>query len=239
MPGELSLVLFVLEHVRFILDHFKFHFFAVLSAKLSVKEVKVLYKMVILGPISSYRLSQECDLPSATAWRILKKLAKEGYVKMGYRSFYITPKGLIAVFRSEGDERIKRLVSIKLKEEWKYEGSDSEIYTFLNEIVKLSDEGRFNVDNLCFNHPTSLAAFLYPFADDLSDTSKKIIAFYMLKIFPPIPITPSCRGVIGFRENGEPYAIAMDCTKEGLRLNFSCECIKRMVCTNSNLTKKQ
>lgn len=233
MLGELPIVLFLVEHVRFLVDHFKVHFFVVLSAKLSTKEVRVLYKMVILGPISSYRLSQECDIPSATAWRILKRLAKEGYVRMGYRSFNITPKGLITVFRFGEDEGIKRLVAVKLKEEWKYEGSEEDIYTFLNELVKLSDEGLFNLENLCFNHPTSLAAFLYPFAEKFSETSKKIIAYYMLKIFPSVSITSTCKGVIGLKENGEPYAIAINCVKEGIRLNFSCECIRRTIYSNN------
>lgn len=210
------------------LSKFKLHFILLLSAKSSIKEIKILTKLALLGPLSSYRLSQELGIPSATAWRILKKLCKEGYVNKGDKSFSITPKGLAILFKNYKDDKIRKLIAKKLKDSWNYEGDINEVYSLLVDLSNLIENNKVDVKNVCLSYPTSLAGFLYPLVNELSEESKRIIAYYMLKTFPSSYITPYCRGIISFDEKGVPYAIAVNCKLEGIKLNHYCELIQKM-----------
>ncbi|GAA5419773.1 winged helix-turn-helix transcriptional regulator [Sulfurisphaera tokodaii] len=216
-----------------VISRFKLHFLVLLSAKSSIKELKILSKLTIIGPLSSYKLSQELGMPSATAWRILKKLCKEGYVQKGEKNFSITPKGLAILFKNYHDDKIRKVVAKRIKEIWNYEGSVDEIYCLLKDMVDLIDKGKIDIKNICLNYPASLAGFLYPLASELSEETKKVIAHYMLKTFPSTNLTPYCRGIISFDNRATPYLIAVECKAEGIKLNHYCELLQKLYNKNS------
>lgn len=210
------------------LSNFKFHFMIALSAKSSIKELKILHKIAISGVVSSYRLSQDLGIPSATTWRLLKKLCKEGYTHREDKGFSITPKGLFILYRSTRDEKIKKIVIKKLKDIWNYEGEVEDISHIFDDIIKLMDNNKIEIKNVCFNYPASVAGFLLPFSTELSDGTKKVIAYYITKTFPTVAITPFCKAVVSFDERGIPYGIAVNCRKDGLKLNHYCETIQKI-----------
>lgn len=211
-----------------ILFRFKLHFILLLSAKTQIRELKILHKIALIGAVTSYKLSQELGIPSATVWRLLKKLSREGYIRKEEKGFNITPKGLFDLYRSLKDERIGKLIAMKLKELWNYEGEVDDIYVLLNDISRLIDENKIEIETLCLNSPIPLAGFLFSFSHELSEQSKRVIAYYIIKAFPVVKITPFCKGVISFDENGTPYAIAVNCKVEGLKLNHYCKTIQRL-----------
>jgi len=230
MPGELTTIVMIIFHLKL-----HIHVMVSLSIKLSSKESKLLYKLLVLGPISSYKLAQRENIPSATAWRILKKLAEEGYAKKGYRSFYITPKGLIMLYKEVRDENARTHILQELKEKWKYEGDTQDLKEFIENLIYLIENEQINVNHLCFNYPTALAGFLYPFAERFTERSKKVIAYYLLKMFPSVCLPNSCRAIISINDKGEPYAIAVDCKKNGLKINYFCDELKAFIAKNCQL----
>ncbi|WP_369610495.1 MarR family transcriptional regulator [Sulfurisphaera javensis] len=194
--------------------------------------MKILTKLTLIGPLSSYRLSQELGIPSATAWRVLKKLCKEGYVSKGEKNFSITPKGLAVLFKNYKDERVRKIIAKRLKEIWNYEGDVSEVYSLLKDVSNLIENNKIDIKNVCLNYPVSLAGFLYPFINELSEETKRLIAHYLLKTFPSVNITPYCRGIISFNDKGIPYAIAVNCKVEGIKLNHYCEILQKLYVKN-------
>ena len=214
------------------LSRFKIHFIIVLSAKSSIKELKILHKLAISGTVTSYRLSQELGIPSATSWRLLKKLCKEGYVRKEDKGFSITPKGLFILYKTYKDEKVRKTVVKRLKEFWEYDGEIEDIYAILDDISKLIDNNKIEIKTLCFNLPVSLIGFLLPLSHELSERSKRVLAYYITKTFPTVNITPYCKGVISFDEKGIPYAIAVNCKMEGLKMNHYCEVIQKLFTKN-------
>ena len=211
-----------------ILYKFKLHFLIVLSAKGSIKELKILHRLTISGIESSYRLSQELGIPSATSWRLLKKLHKEGYVHKENKGFSITPNGLFILYKTYREDRVRKLVAKRLKELWNYEGEVEDIYALLDDISKLIDNDKIKIKSLCFSLPSSLVGFLFPFSNELSERSKRVLAYYITKTFPTVNITPLCKAVISFDERGIPYAIATNCKVEGQKINHYCKAIQKL-----------
>jgi len=211
---------------------FKLHFIIVLSAKGSIKEIKILHKLALSGIVSSYRLSQELGIPSSTSWRLLKKLCKEGYVQKEDKGFSITPKGLFFLYKTYKEDKVRKIVTKRLKEYWNYDGEIEDIYAILDDISKLIEGDKIKIKNLCFNLPVSLVGFLLPFSHELSEGSKKVLAYYITKTFPTVNITPFCKGVVSFDERGIPYGIAVNCKVEGLKINHYCETIQKMFSKN-------
>ena len=238
------LVFLVREHTIFVknisidystlefLSRFKIHFIIVLSAKGSIKELKILHKLALSSIVSSYRLSQELGIPSSTSWRLLKKLCKEGYARKEDKGFSITPKGLFILYKTYKDDKVRKTVTKRLKEFWNYDGEIEDIYAILDDISRLIDNNKIEIKNLCFNLPASLVGFLLPFSHELSEGSKKILAYYITKTFPTVNITPFCKGVVSFDERGIPYAIAVNCKVEGLKINHYCETIQKLFIKN-------
>lgn len=214
------------------LSRFKIHFLIILSAKGSLKELKILHKLAASSIVSSYRLSQELGIPSATSWRLLKKLCKEGYVHKEDKGFSITPKGLFILYKTYKDDKIRKIATKRLKEFWNYDGEVEDIHAILDDISKLIDGNKIEIKNLCFNLPESLVGFLLPFSHELSEGSKKVLAYYITKTFPTVNITPFCKGVVSFDERGIPYGIAVNCKVEGLKINHYCETIQKLFSRN-------
>jgi hypothetical protein len=203
------------------------------STKASDKLERALKYLLLTGPLSSYKLALEADIPFATAWRVLKVFSTKGYVLKEGKTFKITPKGVIALYRSCSDRATKIKALEALKEAWGYEGGVDDLRELLDWLLSEAEDLGLDLDGLCFNRPEALAGFLYRFAEAMPEGARRVVAYFLVSLLPSIVLNGSCRGILSLDERGRPCWIAVRCPKHGYRLNFACDEIPKVAAFGS------
>ncbi|NON63101.1 hypothetical protein HLB03_10415 [Acidianus sp. DSM 29099] len=197
---------------------------------LDPRDIEVLEVLTNLITISSYKLSKITGIPPASVWRTLVKLGYLNLVCKDGKHFRITARGLVLTYLFTNKKQIKAEVIEQLKRLWKYEGDEREIEQFLTYIVSFLKEHNISPFSICFNQPITIATLLLSNVDEASEDVKKVIARLVLNFFPNTKITEFCKGIISIDEHGIPYALAVDCKKDGVKLFHYCDIINKLYC---------
>lgn len=190
--------------------------------KLDDIDVTVLEYFIHYITLTSYKFSKDTGIPSATAWRVFNRLSEFGLIKKDEKGFTITARGVVIAFLNTKKEIIRKRALSLLKKLWKYEGEEEDLRYFINDLCDLLKSLNISPFAICFNQPITVATMLYNNIDNLSERTKKVIASIFLNFFPSTELGNGCKLIVSFDNEGKPYAIAANCKKEGIRLNYRC-----------------
>ncbi|EWG06721.1 MAG: hypothetical protein ASUL_07884 [Candidatus Aramenus sulfurataquae] len=191
-------------------------------------DLVVLEHFVSLPHLTSYKFSKLTKIPNATAWRLFLKLAELGLIKKSSKGFAITPRGVVLTYIFTAKKNVKANCLKLLKELWRYGGSEEELGKFIDDFYKVITSAGISPFIVCFNQPITIAMMMYNRLNEVSEDSKKVIAEMLLNYFSPVEVN-GCRVLISYDGEGRPYAIAAKCRKEGIKLNYYCSEIEKIV----------
>ncbi|WP_338598263.1 hypothetical protein V6M85_06925 [Sulfolobus tengchongensis] len=191
------------------------------------REMEVLELLVTLSYVTSYKLSKISEIPTASVWRILIRLKSLNLVAKQNKGFLITPRGLVFAYYLSKKQSVRFQALQRLKEAWKYDGSTEELKGFLDALSDFLKKYEISLISICFNQPLSVISLMLPRAKELDESSQRVLARFMMKMFPTVTLPNGCKAIISFDENGEPYALATDCKEEGVHIFHRCSLISK------------
>lgn len=204
--------------------------------KLDDLDILALENFVLYLHLTSYRFSKITGVPNATAWRVFNRLAELGLIKRDERGFSITVRGIVIAYFYTKKENIRRNSLSALKKMWKYDGDEIDLKHFLEDLYKILNSLNISPFIICFNQPITIATMLYSKINELSEQTKRVIANIFINFFPSVDLSNGCKVIISFDKSGNPYALAADCKKEGMKLNYYCPELMKFLGKESNVS---